>query len=375
MLRPVRLIPLFAILLSAQIAAVSTVRAGGFLADVFVRPFSPQAADALDGAHRQIKEAIPPYKAAEEGASHLVNETLVQSGAPVLKNWIIESRNVALSRGVDVIPQEIRSNLQGFVADDILNRVRWRVGGGGELSLQQNAFRYGDALAITLDYVVVFKDENDALYNPSLWAHELGHVIQFRDWGIDDFAKRYLRNASSVEAQAEDHARRWSAFAAVNLASRAPVGSNSDLGQFRTSLRGPLSPITQSSGAGNVCRTPMGACQLPGSAAAGTPCWCNTAFGANVGSIAPGMQQLNARIANRCTVPTAGSCPMSVALPEMSSCACLTAYGTFPGTATVASLTNYCTTPIGICPVAQPLAVGDPCWCPTMQGPVTGTAQ
>ena len=83
---------------------------------------------------------------------------------------------------------DIRANLIGFIPDNILNRVRYRVGGGGDLTLQVNAIRYGEAAAITLDYVVIFKEQNGALYNPTLWAHELTHVGQYQSWGIHDFA-------------------------------------------------------------------------------------------------------------------------------------------------------------------------------------------
>ncbi len=69
---------------------------------------------------------------------------------------------------------------------------------------------------LRLNYVVVFKEQNDALYNPVLWAHELTHVIQYQDWGIGDFAKRYVRNYRSVEQTAYDAETRYMAFAAAS---------------------------------------------------------------------------------------------------------------------------------------------------------------
>ena len=105
------------------------------------------------------------------------------------------------------IPAAIRSALAGYVPDATLDRVRWRVGGGGELSLQQNVFAFGDVPAITLDYVIVFSDEKAALEDPKLWAHELKHVMQFADWGVTGFATRYLRDYEAVEKEAADY--RW----------------------------------------------------------------------------------------------------------------------------------------------------------------------
>jgi hypothetical protein len=69
-------------------------------------------------------------------------------------------RDDALRAGVDPIPPDIRANLTGFIPDSTLNVVRYRVGGGGDLTLQVNAIRYGEAAAITLDYVVIFKEQS-----------------------------------------------------------------------------------------------------------------------------------------------------------------------------------------------------------------------
>ncbi len=75
---------------------------------------------------------------------------------PLLVRWIESSRDTALEQGVDKIPKAIRASLEGYVPEGTLDRVRWRAGGGGDLSLQQSAFFLKDAQAITLDYVVVF---------------------------------------------------------------------------------------------------------------------------------------------------------------------------------------------------------------------------
>lgn len=173
------------------LTSISPSMAGGLLGDL-INNVAPGVGTALDDAHRQVKNAVPPYKAIEEGATHVVNEAFVQSGAPALIELIARSRDDALRNGVDAIPPDIRANLTGFIPENILNAVRYRVGGGGDLTLQVNAIRYGEAAAITLDYVVVFKEQNDALYNPTLWAHELTHVGQYQSWGIHDFAVRYL---------------------------------------------------------------------------------------------------------------------------------------------------------------------------------------
>jgi uncharacterized protein DUF4157 len=127
--------------------------------------------------------------------------------APLLARWIEGSRDAALEQGVEKIPKSIRASLEGYVPDATLDRARWRTRGGGDLSLQESAFLLKDAQAITLDYVIVFANEDEARNDPKLWAHELRHVMQFEDWGIEGFATRYLADSAAVEDVASEY--RW----------------------------------------------------------------------------------------------------------------------------------------------------------------------
>ena len=128
--------------------------------------------------------------------------------APVLAEWIVQSRDAAVARGVEPIPESVREMLAGYVPDEILARVRWREGGSA-FTLQQGAFMLDEAPAITLDYVVVFASRDDALHDPKLWAHEIKHVMQFADWGVAGFAARYLRDSEEVEQEAFDFRWQW----------------------------------------------------------------------------------------------------------------------------------------------------------------------
>jgi hypothetical protein len=269
------------------LASTAPCLPGGLIGDL-INNVVPGAGTALDEAHRQIKNAIPPYKALEEGATHAVNEAFVQAGAPALVELIARSRDDALRRGVDQIPPDIRANLTGFIADNLLNAVRYRVGGGGDLTLQVNAIRYGEAAAITLDYVVVFKEENDALYNPTLWAHELTHVGQYQSWGIHDFAVRYLRSYSDVERPAYEAETRYAAWVATRNSNQVGIANgpaNANL------INRPVAPFA-GAGASNTCGTVLGICGLPGSAPVGTACWCGTPAGPVTGSVTPPPQDL-----------------------------------------------------------------------------------
>jgi hypothetical protein len=135
------------------------------------------------------------------------SNSMMTALAPLLVRWIESSRDAALEHGVEKIPKAIRAPLEGYVPKATLDRVRWCAGCGGDLSLQANVFFFKDAQAITLDYVVVFANEDEARNDPKLWAHELRHVMQFEEWGIEGFAARYLADSIAVEDVATEY--RW----------------------------------------------------------------------------------------------------------------------------------------------------------------------
>ena len=130
----------------------------------------------------------------------------VEALAPLLASWIASERDAAKAQGVEPIPPTIRAVLEGYVADSVLDRVRWREG-ASELSMPQNLIRFGHASAVTLDDVIVFQTGTTALEDPRFWAHEIKHVMQFEAWGLEGFAMRYLNDYQAVENEAQEF--RW----------------------------------------------------------------------------------------------------------------------------------------------------------------------
>lgn len=146
------------------------------------------------------------FGGAEAQTSPPLSPVIVETLAPVLAGWIASERDAARALGVEPIPPAIRAALAGYVPNSILDGVRWRVG-GTELSMPQNVFRIGHVPAMTLVDVVVFQDRRAALEDPKLWAHELKHVMQFAEWGVEGFSKRYLTDHDAVEEEAWEF--RW----------------------------------------------------------------------------------------------------------------------------------------------------------------------
>ncbi len=60
--------------------------------------------------------------------------------------------------------------------------------------------------AVVLQDVVVFSSPQ-AAQGRRLWAHELTHVLQYQELGLEGFAHAYAANALAFERQAEDHAQ------------------------------------------------------------------------------------------------------------------------------------------------------------------------
>lgn len=219
---------------------------GGVFGDI-VNLIAPGLGTDLDDAHRDLKERLPIYREVTKGIDHLSGEARVEVLGPILKEMIIASREDALKAGTSPIPSHVFDHLRIYFPDKLLQRVRYRVGQGHELSLQANSFRFGDASAIALDYVVVFRYRSDASRNLALWAHELGHVQQYESWGISDFAKRYIRNHRDLEKDADEVAAEFRRVSTVHENWRRPVLSKRWKNEVTVTLwKGRDSPLPSS---------------------------------------------------------------------------------------------------------------------------------
>jgi len=127
--------------------------------------------------------------------------------APMAVTWVTESRDAAIARGVATIPAEIHEALAGYVPEPILADVRWRVEDDA-LSLEYKFFSTGYATALTLDNVILFAAADRAA-DPKLWAHEIFHVMQYSQSGIDGLVARYLEDRSAVERDAGEFRWQW----------------------------------------------------------------------------------------------------------------------------------------------------------------------
>lgn len=119
-----------------------------------------------------------------------------------LANWLRLSRDSAMAAGVEPIPLDIRVQLEPWYDFQVLDAARFQIGNPQQLDAASAFLQNPDVAAVTLVDVIVFRNAEDARSNIALWAHELKHVQQYQQWGVDDFAARYTRNYEAVEAPA-----------------------------------------------------------------------------------------------------------------------------------------------------------------------------
>lgn len=131
-----------------------------------------------------------------------VREDGLNMAATRLEAWLLQSRQAALRAGTEPIPLMIRAQLAPFYDEALIDSVRYRVGITDEMDAATVMLQNPDVQAVTLVDVVVFRDAGAAAEDAALWAHELWHVQQYREWGTDGFAQRYTRDFQSVEGPA-----------------------------------------------------------------------------------------------------------------------------------------------------------------------------
>ena len=143
------------------------------------------------------------------GSLSMAPPALLDYAATALTHMIEDARQQAIADGVRPVPQGIYRSLLGYFPAALLQKARFAGAGARALTLPALAFGYGDAVALTLGDVVLFKSERMAQSNLKVWAHEMTHVMQYQRWGIAGFADRYVRDSAAVEREAIDNAARF----------------------------------------------------------------------------------------------------------------------------------------------------------------------
>ena len=180
-----------------------------------------------------------------------IGQALLAPHGQVLAGLIRQAANEARS-AARPIPPEIASQLRPYFPSHVLARAMWAPTDPNRFSIDtlRNMLQDG---AITLDNIIVFVDSTDAdprFFNgltPAnkeirrLWAHEMTHVMQYTNMGIESFATVYSVNWESLESQARAWANqvegRLEAFDNSTAAPTQAFYSSSSMSSVTTSNR------------------------------------------------------------------------------------------------------------------------------------------
>ncbi|MBX7250105.1 MAG: DUF4157 domain-containing protein [Caulobacteraceae bacterium] len=152
-------------------------------------------------AERAAREAV------ERSEYELRHRELPAEVAPAFAATIRMSRNRAFATGVRPVPAAVARALQPYFPAAVLSQARWRPPMPQPSMTGLLVRWYFHEGAVTLDDVVLFSDDRLA-QDPAFWAHELTHVEQYRRYGVDGFARRYVANWDTLEREARQRADR-----------------------------------------------------------------------------------------------------------------------------------------------------------------------
>lgn len=143
----------------------------------------------------------------DQEARRSTNRAVRTLGGAALAQTIRASRDRARGANTLPVPTEIERALGPHFPSIAFDQIRWAPA-DGQLNLGTVLTRwYMREGAVVLDDVIVFSSAATAR-DRRLWAHELTHVLQYRELGVDGFARAYVIGHAEIERQAEDNAQR-----------------------------------------------------------------------------------------------------------------------------------------------------------------------
>jgi hypothetical protein len=141
--------------------------------------------------------------------------------------FLIRQTEASAASSAQPIPADIRQLLAPYFPTEILESARWTTADQSGITLAAELERAnGDIGAVTANNIIVFRGPTEA-GEFSLWAHELVHVSQYRNMGIEGFAAMYAGwGAQRIEGDAYAWQNHVTQEVQMMLASRNVQGNN-----------------------------------------------------------------------------------------------------------------------------------------------------
>ena len=164
------------------------------------------AYELLTGSQRLQNEFV--FTAANGAANLLQGQDPLAALALPLAAAIRDARS-KFDAQAKPLPPEVIELLAPVVPMPLLQRARYARGDlkislPSVINAGQKMFAGVDH-AVTVDDIIVFSKVPGADSEADLvwWAHEIHHVHQYMQWGVDQFAFNYLKHSGRVESEAE----------------------------------------------------------------------------------------------------------------------------------------------------------------------------
>lgn len=198
----------------AAASAAKVASSPYFIAADISRDFDGEGAKLLRGAiaAELVQINVLPLiiqKLASTG--EVKPEDALKAPIEVLLAAFLQAAHDVLEPKAEPIPKLIKKLLKGHFDDDILNSAKYITSEFG-LTLPEaiggiQAFMGNHAFAVTVGNVIVFTispDASDAAVH--WWAHEMQHVAQYQELGIDGFVRKYVSDYELLEDEADKKA-------------------------------------------------------------------------------------------------------------------------------------------------------------------------
>lgn len=164
---------------------------------------SPPQEERRSGAYAYLADFSSGFVMAQtQYSANVISETLAAA---------LQRSRDTVREGSKPIPEAVIKGLTPFYPESLLREVRYNIGDTSQTGLAGFAIRNGNAAAVTLIDTIVFKDES-FVNSLALWAHEMHHIQQYRDWGLSGFAARYAFGWTEVENEASERAKSFVAW-------------------------------------------------------------------------------------------------------------------------------------------------------------------
>jgi Domain of unknown function (DUF4157) len=196
------LIALAALALPAQ-SQTSQNTAAANATRIAPQPPAPPQAERRSGAYSYLADLSRGFVTAQtQYSANVISETFAAA---------LQRSRDAVREGSKPIPEAVIKGLMPFYPESLLREVRYNIGDTSQTGLAGFAIRNGNAAAVTLIDTIVFKDES-FVNSLALWAHEMHHIQQYKDWGLSGFAARYAFGWNDVENEASERAKSFVAW-------------------------------------------------------------------------------------------------------------------------------------------------------------------